>query len=45
VPRRLFVYSALLSRQLDLPVLTVVFYLMRRSAPLPTAYVSSASDR
>jgi hypothetical protein len=37
-PQRLFVYSALLTRQLRLPVLTVVFYLTRRSVPLPDAY-------
>lgn len=37
-PRRLFVYSALLTRQLGLPVLTVVFYLARRQTPVPAAY-------
>jgi len=38
VPQRLFVYSALLTRQLGLPVLTLVFYLTRRAAPVPDAY-------
>lgn len=38
VPQRLFVYSALLTRQLGLPVLTIVLYLARHSTRLPHAY-------
>lgn len=38
VPRRLFIYSAMLTRQLGRPVLTVVFYLAPRRAPIPTSY-------
>ncbi len=44
VPERLFVYSALLTRQLGLPVLTVVIYLTRREAPIPTAYEVKVGD-
>ncbi len=38
VPERMFLYSALLTRQLNLPVITVVFYLMPRVAALPSSY-------
>jgi predicted transposase YdaD len=37
-PRRLFIYSALLTKQLGLPILTVVFYLARQPASVPDAY-------
>ncbi len=38
VPERLFVYSALLTKQMGLPVITLVVYLTRREASLPSAY-------
>ena len=38
MPERLFVYSALLTKQTGLPVITLVVYLARREAPLPSAY-------
>ena len=44
MPERLFVYSALLTRQFRLPVLTYVFYLSRRQSPLPTAYEAKMAD-
>ncbi|MEA3340900.1 MAG: DUF4351 domain-containing protein [Chloroflexota bacterium] len=44
VPERLFVYSALLTRQFGLPVLTVVIYLKRRVSPLPTAYETRVGE-
>ncbi len=37
-PKRMFVYSALLTKQMDLPVITLVIYLAPRKKPLPTAY-------
>ena len=37
-PKRMFVYSALLTRQMDLPVITVAIYLNRRDSPLPVSY-------
>ncbi len=44
MPRRLFVYSALLTRQLGRPVLTVVFYLTRRRTAIPDAYQVRVGD-
>lgn len=38
VPERLFVYSALLTKQMGLPVITLVLYLRPREAPLPSTY-------
>jgi len=38
MPERVFVYSALLTRQLGMEVISVVIYLQRRTSPLPTAY-------
>ncbi|RLB37582.1 MAG: hypothetical protein DRH12_14120, partial [Deltaproteobacteria bacterium] len=39
IPRRQFLYSAALTRQFDLPVVTAVLYLKRRIAPIPNEYV------
>jgi len=44
VPERVFVYSALLTRQFRLPVVTLVIYLARRESPLPTAYEVRVGD-
>ncbi|RLC92448.1 MAG: hypothetical protein DRI79_00460, partial [Chloroflexi bacterium] len=38
VPRRMFVYSALLTQQFDLPVITLVLYLQRQAASIPGTY-------
>ncbi len=38
LPRRLFEYSAMLTRQLGLPIITVVLYLRPHRTELPTAY-------
>ena len=45
LPRRLFVYSALLTEQFKLPVLTVVLYLERRKRKLPEAYQVRIGDQ
>ncbi|MEZ4656667.1 MAG: DUF4351 domain-containing protein [Caldilineaceae bacterium] len=44
MPERLFIYSALLTRQFKLPVLTFVFYLSRRQSLLPVAYEVKLGD-
>ncbi|RLC74005.1 MAG: hypothetical protein DRI61_17390 [Chloroflexi bacterium] len=38
VPRNLFIYSALLTAQFDLPVISTVFYVMPRRKVLPESY-------
>ena len=45
VPRQTFVYSALLTEQFDLPVLTVVLFLERTEAVLPETYEVRIGDR
>ena len=45
VPRRAFVYSALLTQQFHLPVLTLVVYLQRRVASLPAWWVDPVNRR
>lgn len=44
VPERLFIYSALLTKQMGLPVITLVVYLTRRETPLPDAYQVQVGD-
>ena len=44
LPRRVFVYSALLTEQTGLPVLTVVLYLERTEVALPNAYEVRIGD-
>ncbi len=43
-PQRAFVYSALLTKQLGLPVITVVVYISRRVSPLPSDYRVQVKD-
>ena len=45
LPRRLFEYSALLTRQLGVPVITVVVYLRPRQGQLPAAYEVTAGGK
>ncbi len=44
LPRRLFVYSAMLTEQFDLPVVTVALYLSRRQSPTPEWYRVQVGD-
>ncbi len=42
VPKRMFVYSALLTKRFDLPIWSVILYLRRREAPIPHVYGTRA---
>jgi len=44
LPRRLFVYAALLTEKYDGPVVTLVLYLDRRVSEVPTEYVVQLGD-
>ncbi len=44
VPQRLFVYSALLTKQMDTPVITIVIYLTPRGKSLPESYDVAVDD-